>query len=222
MGLWEIFVLGQVRLCMNTSYDQLHYMANYDTLLRGVPGVLPTDFTLGREYGYQNIYDNVTLLDDGLLTEINDVIVQAGHRVFKKKEKDALRLKTDSFVVETDTHFPTGYSLLWDSARKCIDTAGDLGLPGWRKSSSWLRELKSLMRAFGKSSSGGGKNKEERVKNAALDRKVVGLIASEPAPGSGILDTARLEQLGYYSGMLTKHIDLMERRVIRGEAIPHS
>ncbi|MBD3631283.1 hypothetical protein [Cyclobacterium sp.] len=25
MSLWEIFALGQVRLCMNTSYDELHY-----------------------------------------------------------------------------------------------------------------------------------------------------------------------------------------------------
>ena len=38
MSLWEIFVLGQVRLCMNTSYDELHYKANYDELLRGVLG----------------------------------------------------------------------------------------------------------------------------------------------------------------------------------------
>jgi len=25
MSLWEIFVLGQVRLCMNLGYDDLHY-----------------------------------------------------------------------------------------------------------------------------------------------------------------------------------------------------
>jgi hypothetical protein len=91
MGLWEIFVLGQVRLCMDTSYDQLHYMSNYDTLPRGVPGVLPTDFTPGKEYEYQNIYDNVALLDGGLLMEINEVIVQAGHRVKKRKGCFALK-----------------------------------------------------------------------------------------------------------------------------------
>jgi transposase, IS5 family len=120
MTLWEIFVLGQVG-CMNTSYDQLHYMANYDQLLRGIMGVVPSDFSLGRQYEYQNIYDNVGLLDDALLKEVNNVIVEVGYRVFKKKGSAVLRLKTDSFVVETDTHFPTDYNLLWDSAHKCID-----------------------------------------------------------------------------------------------------
>ncbi|MCZ6899316.1 MAG: ISNCY family transposase, partial [Bacteroidetes bacterium] len=80
-----------------------------------------TDYSLGKQYQYQNIYDNVTLLDDELLKAINDIIVEVGHEVFKKKGKTgegelALRLKTDSFVVETDTHFPTDYNLLWDSA----------------------------------------------------------------------------------------------------------
>lgn len=87
MSLWEIFVLGQVRLCINIGYDELHYRANYDVLLRGFLGVLPTDFTHGREYEYQNIYDNVRLLDDELLKQINDVIVSVGHEVFKKKNR---------------------------------------------------------------------------------------------------------------------------------------
>ena len=87
MSLWEIFVLAQVRLCLNISYDELHYRANYDSLLRGILGVLPTDFSLGKEYEYQNIYDNVGLLDEGLMRQINDVIVQVGHQVFKKKNR---------------------------------------------------------------------------------------------------------------------------------------
>src|SRR5690606_17326356 len=61
MSLWEIFVLGQVRLCMNTSYDELHHIANDSTMVRGIMGVLPTDFSLGKDYEYQNIYDNVGL-----------------------------------------------------------------------------------------------------------------------------------------------------------------
>ena len=30
MSLWALFVLGQVRLCLNLSYDELHHQANYD------------------------------------------------------------------------------------------------------------------------------------------------------------------------------------------------
>lgn len=87
MSLWEIFVLSQVRLCLNTSYDELHFMANDSTLLRGILGVLPTDYSAGKQYEYQNIYDNVSLLDEALLKDINNVIVGAGHQVFKKKRR---------------------------------------------------------------------------------------------------------------------------------------
>lgn len=228
MSLWEIFVLGQVRLCMNTSYDELHYRANYDGLLRGVLGVLPSDFSHGKDYEYQNIYDNVGLLDDGLLKAINGVVVGAGHEVFKKKETAALRLKADSFVVETDTHFPTDYNLLWDSARKCIGVACKLRVPGWRKGKSWQKELKGLMRAVGKSSTGGGRNKEGRTKKAAsaylkkaraLEGKVAGVLTGY-MPES-VAEAASLERLGYFHGMLDKHIDLLERRLIKGETIPH-
>ncbi len=229
MSLWEIFVLGQVRLCMNIGYDELHYKANYDVLLRGLLGVLPTNFTHGKEYEYQNIYDNVGLLDDELLKSINDVIVSVGHEVFKKKEKAALRLKTDSFVVETDTHFPTDYNLLWDSARKCIDVVEHLEIPGWRKSKNWRNKLKGLMRAVGKTSSSGGPNKEERVQAAAaaylqkanaLERRVTDALTSFIAKNTA--EATKIEALRYFHTMLEKHIDLLERRLIKKETIPNS
>jgi transposase, IS5 family len=229
MSLWEIFVLGQVRLCLDLSYDQLHFMSNDSSLLRGILGVLPTDFSTGKQYEYQNIYDNVGLLDEQLLRQINDVIVEMGHEVFKKKEADALRLKTDSFVVESDVHFPTDYNLLWDSARKCIDIAEKLPVPGWRKSKSWKRTLKGLMRAVGKTSVAGGPNKKQRIKTAAgaylskarvLEKKVDD--ARQTCNPTNPMDLVRLVQLDYYHQMLTKHIDLAERRLIKGEKIPHS
>lgn len=228
MSLWEIFVLGQVRLCLNTSYDELHYRANYDNLLRGILGVLPTDFSTGKQYEYQNIYDNVGLLDEQLLRQINDVIVEMGHEVFKKKEAAGLRLKTDSFVVETDVHFPTDYNLLWDSARKCIDIAEKLPISGWRKSKSWKRTLKGLMRAVGKTSTSGGPNKAHRVGKAAgaylkkarvLEKKVRGVFSYTPVDPT---DIARLVLIEDYHQMLGKHIDLVERRLLKGEKIPHS
>jgi len=229
MSLWEIFVLGQVRLCLNISYDELHYRANFDVLLRGILGVLPNDFSTGKQYEYQNIYDNMSLLDESLLRQINDVIVEVGHQVFKKKEADALRLKTDSFVVETDVHFPTDYNLLWDSARKCIDIAGKLPVAGWRKAKHWKRTLKGLMRTVGKISARGGPNKKKRLQSAAsaylskacvLEAKVGEVIAwYTPASRK---DIARMMHLKQYHQMLLKHIGLVERRLLNGESIPHS
>lgn len=232
MSLWELFVLGQVRLCMNTSYDELHFMANDSEMLRGIMGVLPTDYSLGKQYEYQNIYDNVGLLDDEVLAAINAVIVEAGHEVFKKKEHTALRLKTDSYVVETDTHFPTDYNLLWDCARKCISLSAKLSdkqqISGWRKAKNWHRQLKGLMRQVGKISAGGGKNKAERLvqvcasyllKASELSEKVSIFLAA--LNELSLAEAAIVLELEYYLKMLDKHIDLVDRRLLKGETIPH-
>jgi hypothetical protein len=123
-------------------------------------------------FEYQNIYDNVSKLDSAMLSEINDVIVTFGHReVFKKKGTTPLHLKTDSFVVESNVHFPTDYSLLWDCCRKSLDTVDYFlrkypCIEGWRKIRNWRMELKSLVRAVGRISAGGGKNKQEKLEKA--------------------------------------------------------
>ena len=242
MDLWEIFVLAQVRLCMNISYDELHFMANDSELVRGIMGVLRTDFKTGKQYSYQGIYDNVTLLDDELLTQINDVILEMGHQVFKKKgntPKEAtastsptLRCKTDSFVVETDTHFPTDYNLLWDSARKCVDIAEKLATKaddaGWRKAREWRRILKGQMRTISGITGKGGKNKTERLQKAttayltkarALEKKVTHTLNNISGCSPALV--ASWLELTYYHQMLVKHIDLMDRRILQGEVIPH-
>ena len=95
--------------------------------------------------------------------EINEIILEVGKEVFNKKSPE-LSLKTDSFVVETTTKFPTDYGLLWDGVRKCIEMIEKLGYPKWRKSKAWKKKLKGLMREIGRISSRGGKNKRERLK----------------------------------------------------------
>ena len=61
MDLWQIFVLSQVRLCQNISYDELHDLANHHTLIRQIMGV-EKGFGYERyEFEYQNIIDNVCI-----------------------------------------------------------------------------------------------------------------------------------------------------------------
>lgn len=89
MSLWEIFVLGVVRLNLNVDYDRLHYMANYDEKLRGILGVnlIHGDWKLRKEYKLQTIKDNVCLLDEETITSINLLIVSTGHQLKKKRKK---------------------------------------------------------------------------------------------------------------------------------------
>jgi transposase, IS5 family len=232
LGLWQILVLAQVRLCQNISYDDLHYMANHDTLLRQIMGIETFHGFEKESLGYQRIIDNVGLLDDEMVKKLNEIIIAFGHQVFKKKEEEASRLKTDSFVVLSNVHFPTDYNLLWDSARKSIDMVTKLqkkhNLTGWRKLRDWRSTLKNNMRSLGRASASGGKGKEDRVtKNAtsyltkakALFNK---LEISKPGfPIKDAMDISIITELERFMELLEKHIALLERRVIKGEEIPH-
>lgn len=233
MDLWTIFVLAQLRLCLNISYDVLHDLANNHYNLRAMMGVERKFGYQRLEFEYQNIYDNVSALSDDLIKKINEVVLEFGHEVFKKKEATALRLKSDSFVVESNVHFPTDYNLLWDCARKCIDTVDKYlekyeNLEGWRKLSNWRYEMKGLMRELGKASSSGGKNKQDRVISAtkrylgkakALGKKMKQGLASFPLNDNE--DLALNLALEQYIKLMDKHIDLLERRIIKNETIPH-
>jgi len=46
MDLWQILVLGVVRLGLDCNYDRLHYVANYDSLVRQLLGQPAFDMTL--------------------------------------------------------------------------------------------------------------------------------------------------------------------------------
>ena len=85
MDLWQIFVLAQFRLCMGISYDRLHELANEHKTLRQIMGIEKGIGHEPVEISYQNIIDNVSLLDDETVKELNNVIVEFGHDVLKKK-----------------------------------------------------------------------------------------------------------------------------------------
>jgi len=87
MNLWQIFVLAQFRLAINCSYDKLHLMSNNDKMSRQLMGVETESGFEDYEFEYQNILDNVGLLDDQTVRELYDVIVSFGHEVFLKKRR---------------------------------------------------------------------------------------------------------------------------------------
>ena len=57
------------------------------------------------------IIDNVYLTPE-LLSKIGRLVVESGHAVARKKLGEPLRGRCDSFVVETDVHYPTDVNLL--------------------------------------------------------------------------------------------------------------
>ncbi len=125
MDLWQILVLGVVRLGLDADWDRMEDMANHHLLIRQMLGLPATPWDdQAKRFGHQTLRDNVALLDEELLQQINARIAAAGREVFAKKDGApvaALEVKVDTCVLETDVHFPTDLNLLWDAGRKCVD-----------------------------------------------------------------------------------------------------
>ena len=233
MDLWHILVLGITRMGLDCDYDRLEHHANYDVLLREILGLAPFKDG-GRGFHQKTLSQNVCHVDEELLGRINAVVVRHGRKEFKKNDDEKIEAKTDSYVLETDVHFPTDINLLWDGARKCIELLSGLSdcfaIKCWRKAKYWKKVIKGQMRRVGRIKQGGGKNKEERLLQAArtyldkareLEQKVAGNIEQLTAVVTNPLQAAELGDAKYFHRMLTKHIDLVKRRMINGEKIPH-
>ncbi len=234
LDLWQILVLGVVRLGLDCNYDRLEDLANHHTLLRQILGVPPIQSPADKPFHYKTLSENVCHLDEDLLAQINARIVAAGRGVFKKKGVlEPIRAKTDSYVLETNVHYPTDLNLLWDAQRKCLDLIAPLmsrhALPGWRKAKAWRRKLKTQMIGLTRLSSAGGPNTEPRREASArayvqetyrFEQKLFETMGSLPAPQS-ITDIVQRTSLEYFHTALIKQLDLVERRWIKAEKIPH-
>ena len=155
---------------------------------------------------------------------------QAIHYLKKKGEK-FFKLKTDSYVLETNVHFPTDLNLLWDSSRKCLDMINTLrkevNLPGWRKIKYLRKTIKSIFRSTSYQVFKGKKDKikrqsvkvyldhnEELVQRCEIILSNAGLLAVSPSV------TLALINLRTYKNYAVKMIDLIRRRLLKDEEIP--
>jgi len=234
MDLWQILALGVVRLGLDCDYDRLEDLANHHGLLRQILGLPPIRGAEEKPFHHKTLSENVCHVDEELLSQINAIIVQAGRPLFKKNGRaEEVRAKVDSYVLETNVHFPTDVNLLWDAQRKILDLLGPLaqkhGLNGWRKAKNWRRKLKNQMIGLGRLFSAGGPNKEQRKRAAAVayvqasyqfEEKVFATWRALPAPQNMGEFMARA-QIEYFHEMMIKQLDLVERRLLKGETIAH-
>ena len=238
MSLWEILVLAVIRNSLDTNYDRLHDFANYHVLVRKIMGV-QKEFGYDKDmqqYGLQTIKDNVKLLSTELIDQINSIVIETGHSLAKKKEDEKLKISIDTYVLESNVHFPTDLNLLWDSIRKVISIIIFIlisyEIKGWRKGEYWRKKLKSAFRSCTIVNKSGGQNKKPRLKsivsaylnlsNLLLNKVLNSEAELNKLANGNIKLTAKLIELDYYKDMLIKHIDLVERRIIYDEKIPAS
>jgi hypothetical protein len=235
MELWKILVMGTLRLNLNWDYDRLHEMVNNHRTIRQMlgHGMVEDEDT----YNLQTIKDNVFLLTPEILDEINQVVVRAGHSLVKKGEP-GLRGRCDSFVVETDVHWPTDTSLLWDAIRKVIELVaaicGAVDWTEWRQAKHNLRRVKRLLRRvqnLKRSTSKDATKKEARdqlIRDAHREYldTVMGLLAK--AEGTcrrlvllKVVLEPELAHVRRFMDHAYRQLDQVERRVLEGETIPH-
>lgn len=234
MELWHILVLAVVRHALDTNWDRLEHLSNYDLLIRKILGVnMETFGGLEKEFAYQTIVDNVSMIDEALLREINALVVGYGQKLLKKKEDESLQLKTDSYVLQTNVHFPTDLNLLWDALRKCLDTVEKLqcqsDLKGWRKLKLIRKNTKSIFRNTSQQVFKG--KKEEQKKQAVqqylneakrLEQRFSAVLLHPPDGADVKKILTLLIELNTWNGYVKKMLDLVERRLIKGEIIEAS
>ena len=83
MELWKILVMGTIRLNCNWDYDKLKEIVDNHLTMRQMLG--HQDFYDTYRYPLQTIEDNVKLFTPEILQKVNDIVVNAGHNLVKKK-----------------------------------------------------------------------------------------------------------------------------------------
>lgn len=145
--------------------------------------------------------------------------------------------RCDSFVLESNIHYPTDINLLNDALRCSIRTVAQLceccGKTDWRQWQYNTRHVKKAFRIAQTLKHSTSKDPQKREKRQQAMREAhedyIVLCAQylvrieqtlEQLPTS-VLSAHTLEQLRHWMAYGWKQIDLIRRRVIEGEKIPH-
>jgi IS5 family transposase len=235
MDYWSITVLAAVRLGCNLDYDKLQDLAEQHRTLRLMMGI--GDWEENVEFDWRRIRDNVCLLRPETVAKINQLIVAAGHELAPEAIE---KVRGDSFVVETNIHYPTESNLIGDGLRKVVCLATELaqkhGLPGWRQHEHLLKNVKNLVRQIGQTSRAKGQGAdrlkpgyqkllalaEELMKRAR--QLLMGLaiqIDVKDADLFGAVVAGQEGELLHYLHLTQKVCGTARRRVLLGETVPN-
>jgi hypothetical protein len=235
LSYWTIVVLAAVRLGCNFDYDKLQDLAEQHRTLRLIMGI--GDWEDETEFDWRRIRDNLCLLQPQTLEQINHVIVAAGHELAPEAIE---AVRGDTFVVETNIHYPTESTLIEDGLGKVATLAAALavahGLPGWRQHEHLLRKVKEIVRQIHRASQakskGAGRLKPgyQRLLILAEDllqrARALLLALHFRAKGEGIDWLGQgfagpREEVWHYLRLTEKVCGTARRRVLLGEAVPN-
>ena len=249
MDMWSILVMGVLRLNLNCDYDRLHNLVNNHKTIRQILGHGVVDDQSC--YYLQTLKDNVSLLTPEMLDRINQVVVNAGHQLIKKKERDddpgslpdpaaedQLRGRCDSFVVETNVEYPTDTRLLFDALRKVIQLLIPLCRRHQVEESIDLGDLKRLKKLWRFLQKLKPSTSKDESKQASRQKEIIAAhqayldwaralveradqTLAELEKKEGI-DKNKLLKIKEFMNHARRQIEQTDRRVVQGKKIPHS
>lgn len=235
MPQWRSLVLAMMRMGLNADYDRIQELANQHSTLRQMLG--HSSWEDATRYSLQTIKDNVALFTPEVLDRINQAVVGSGHQLLGVGAGSELEVRVDSFVGETDVHFPTDMNLLLDAIRVTVRTCGEAsaryGWTDWNKHTYNFRQFRHaylrLQRMKYSSSKDPVKQqaKADEIRRAYKD--YLDLAQSYLKRAQVTCD--RIKAMNYLDFSWTtlqkfivhgeRQIDQIRRRVIEGETIPH-
>jgi hypothetical protein len=228
LDYWSIIVLAAVRLGCNLNYDKLQDLAEQHRALRQIMGIGGWDE--GGCFDWRRIRDNLTLIRPQTLERINHLIVGEGHRLVPEAVRST---RADSFVVETNIHYPTESSLIRDGLQKVLECAVTLsnllGVGGWRQHKHLCRKAKRLVREIERLAARKGSGYQERIQSGY--RELLALAqtllarADELQVNPAVIDldvTAASAQLKLFVERTRQVCGTAYRRVLQGENVPNS
>ncbi len=231
LDYWPIAVLAAVRLGCNLDYDKLQDLAEQHRNLRLIMGI--GDWNEEATFDWRRIQDNLTQLRPQTVEKINHLVVAAGHELAPEAPK---AVRGDTFVVETNIHYPTESSLIGDGLRKVVTLAAALAeeheLLGWRQWQHVLKKVKKLVRKIGRAARAKGQDKSERLQQSYRDllrlaaellQRGRDLVATLASPQYlSVLDMVggiREKELLHYADLTAQVCDIARRRVLEGEIV---
>jgi transposase, IS5 family len=235
LSYWTIMVLAAVRLGCNFDYDKLQDLAEEHRTLRLMMGIGHWDDKT--DFDWRRIRDNLCLLRPQTLEKINHLIVAAGHKLAPKAIE---AVRGDTFVVETNIHYPAESTLVEDGLGKVVPLAAALaeahGLPGWRQHEHLLQNVKEIVRQISRASRGKSKGADrlkpgyQRLLSLADDllqrardllRRLRFRAKGEGIDWLGEGLTGRRQELWHYLQLTDKVCGTARRRVLLGETVPN-
>ena len=228
MSFWQILVLAVIRQGCNYDYAALEHAANHDDLVRQF---LQLGALAGPRFAEKTIHENVSQLKPETLERIVYLVAQQGHQLSPEAVE---QVRGDSFVVQTNIHYPTDSNLLVDGIRKLTtlsrQLADQIGQRGWRQSRHLHKKAKQLDRKIGRLAGGRRKDRQVQLQDAYgrlidLARKVTDrsleLYVATAGHKLDPLITGQREEILVFTVKTDYVASLAQRRVLKGESIGH-